>query len=106
MLARVLNRHQACWGILLSCFHFIMTYRLQKQLGLSNALSKRLYLALKARKATFNQQNITLLKLEWFCLCATFIVMPLDSSFLEQICRTSAMDSLVCNMTQHPNNNN
>ena len=51
MSARVLNRREARWNISLSRFDFVITYRPGKQQGLSDALSRRSYLAPRAKEA-------------------------------------------------------
>jgi hypothetical protein len=63
MAARILNRRQARWNMSLSQFDFVITYRPGKQQGLSNALSRRSYLAPKEGEAAYEQQRTTLLKL-------------------------------------------
>ena len=78
MSFRVLNRHQARWNMSLSRFNFVITYRPEKQQGLSDALSRRSYLAPKAGEAAFDQQCRTLLKPELFRLCATIIPVSID----------------------------
>jgi hypothetical protein len=54
--ARVLNCRKACWNILLSRFDFVIIYRPKKQQELSDAFSRRPYLAPKEGKAAYEQQ--------------------------------------------------
>ena len=68
MSARVLNCHQTRWSMSLSSFEFIITYQLGKQQGLSDALCRRSYFALKDRDEAFEQQRTVLLKPEQFHL--------------------------------------
>lgn len=75
MLAWILNRHKVRWNMSLSRFDFIITYRLGKQQGLSNALSRRSYLMPKAGEAVFDQQCMTMLTLEQFWLCTTTLLI-------------------------------
>lgn len=98
--ARVLNRRQARWNMSLSRFDFIITYRPGRQQGLSDALSRRSYLAPKAGDAAFDQQCTTLLQPERFRLYATSMIMPIDADFLEEIREASIADSLVQNAKQ------
>jgi hypothetical protein len=86
MTARVLNRRQALWNMSLSQFDFVITYRPEKQQGLSDALSRRSYLASKEGEATYEQQWTTLLKAEQLRLHTAIISTPVDSSFLDQVC--------------------
>ena len=80
MSAQLLHRRQARWNMSLSRFDFVITYRPKKQQGLSDALSRRSYLAPKAGEAAFDQQCTTLLKPEQFRICAA--VVPFDADFL------------------------
>ncbi len=95
MSARVLNRRQARWNMSLSRFDFCITYRPGKQQGLSDALSRRSYLAPKEGDAAYDQQRTILLKPEQFHLRATAMSVPVDSSFLDQVRTTIATDPLV-----------
>jgi len=102
MSARVLNRRQARWNMSLSRFDFVITYRPGKQQGLSDALSRRSYLAPKAGEAAFDQQCTTLLKPEQFKLCTT--IMPIDDDFLIQVRKATIEDSIAVNIKKHPEN--
>ena len=102
MSARVLNRRQAQWNMSLSRFDFVITYRPGKQQGLSDALSRRSYLAPKAGEAAFDQQCTTLLKPEQFKICAA--VVPFDADFLNQVRATTIEDSIALDIKQHTNN--
>jgi len=80
-----------------SRFYFDNTFWLGKQVKqqrLSDALSRKLYLASKARKATFDQQYKIMLKLEWFRLCATVIPTLVDVDFLDKVCIAIIEDSM------------
>lgn len=88
MSTHVLNRRQARWNMSISHFDFIITYQPRKQQGLSNALSRKSYLAPKEEKTAFDQQRTTLLKPDQFRLRAATMTMPIDSSFLEQVYST------------------
>ena len=92
MSARVLNRRQARWNMSLSRFDFIITYRPGKQQGLSDALSRRSYLAPKVGEAAFDQQCTTLLKPEQFSICTT--VVAIDNDFLDQVRAATVEDSV------------
>ena len=83
--AKVLNQQQAQWSISLSCFNFIITYRLGTQQIRSNALSRRAYLAPKEGDATYDQQRSTLLKPEQLQLKTTHIATSMDVAFLQDI---------------------
>ena len=67
----------------LSRFDFVITYRPGKQKRLSDALSRKSYLAPKAGETTFDQQCTTLLKSEKFWLCAA--IVPINANFLDQV---------------------
>lgn len=84
-LARVLNRPQAQWSMSLSRFEFIITYRPRKQQGLSDALSRRSYLAPKEGDIAFEQQRMVLLKPKEFHLQAMKSTLLVDSTFVKQI---------------------
>jgi hypothetical protein len=103
--ARVLNRRQARWNMSLSRFDFTITYRPGKQQGLSDALSRRSYLAPKAGDVAFDQQYTTLLQPERFRLCATSMALPIDVNFCRDIQIASAEDPLFCRTKQYPDNN-
>jgi hypothetical protein len=64
MSARILNRRQARWSILLSRFNFIIMYRPSSQQGRYDALSRRSYLVSKERSVAYDQQHSVLLKPE------------------------------------------
>jgi hypothetical protein len=83
MTARVLNRRQVRWNMSLSRFSFVITYRLGKQQGLSDALSRRSYLAPKEGEVAYEQQRTTLLKTQQLRLRAAYMSTPVDSSFLD-----------------------
>jgi hypothetical protein len=102
--ARVLNRRQARWNMSLSRFDFTITYRPGKQQGLSDALSRRAYLAPKAGDAAFDQQCTTLLQPERFRLCAMSMALPIDADFHRDIQMASTQDPLFCRTKQHPDN--
>jgi hypothetical protein len=105
MTARVLNRCQIHWNMSLSRFDFVITYRPGKQQGLSHALSKRLYLAPKEGKATYEQQRTTILKAEQLRLHVATMSILVDSSFLDQVCTAPTMDPLVLDIKPRSNNN-
>ena len=102
MTARVLNRRQARWNMSLSRFDFVITYRPGKQQGLSDALSRRSYLAPKAGEAAFDQQCTTLLKPEHFRICA--VVVPIDTDFLDQVRTATIGDSVALEIKKHTDN--
>ena len=102
MSARVLNRRQTRWNMSLSWFDFIITYRPRKQQGLSDALSRRSYLAPKVGEATFDQQCTTLLKPEQFKICTA--VMAIDDNFLNQVRIATMKDFVALNIKQYVNN--
>jgi hypothetical protein len=102
MTARVLNRRQARWNMSLSRFDFVITYRPGKQQGLSDALSRRSYLAPKAGEAAFDQQCTTLLKPEHFRICA--IVGPIDTDFLDQVRTATIGDFVALEIKKRANN--
>ena len=89
----------------LSRFDFIITYRPGKQQGLSDALSRRSYLAPREGEAAYDQQQTILLKPKQFHLRATIMSVPMDPSFIDQICTTSSKDKLVLNIKNRPDNN-
>ena len=60
-------------------FDFVIIYSPGKQQGLSDALSRRSYLAPKVGEATFDQQCTTLLKPKQLKICA--IVVLIDADF-------------------------
>ena len=102
MSARVLNRRQARWNMSLSRFDFVITYRPGKQQGLSDALSRRSYLAPKAGEAAFDQQCTTLLKPEHFRIRAA--VVPIDADFLDQIRTMTIEDSIALEIKKRADN--
>ena len=85
MSTRVLNWRQACWNISLSRFDFGIVRRLEKQQGLSDALSRRFNFIPKEGKGAYDQQRTTLLKSERLCLRTTHVSTPVDTTFLEEI---------------------
>jgi hypothetical protein len=95
MTARVLNRHQAHWNMSLSRFDFVITYRPEKQQGLSDALSRWSYFEPKEGEAAYEQQWTTLLKVEQLRLCATTMSTSVDSSFVDQVRAALTMDPLI-----------
>ena len=101
MTARVLNRRQARWNMSLSRFDFVINYGPAKQQGLSDALSKRSYLAPRAGEATFDQQCMTLLKPEKFRIYG--VVAPIDLDFLNQVRTATIEDSLARDIKQRSN---
>ena len=98
MTARVLNRRQARWNMSLSRFDFVINYRPGKQQGLSDALSRRSYLAPRAGEAAFDQQCTTMLKPEQFRIFAA--VAPIDADFLNQVRTATIEDSLARDIKQ------
>ena len=102
MSARVLNRRQARWNMSLSRFDFVITYRPGKQQGLSDALSRRSYLAPKVGEAAFDQQCTTLLKPEHFRIRAA--VVPIDVDFLDQVCTMTIEDSVAVEIKKRADN--
>jgi len=95
MSARVLNRRQARWSMSLSRFDFKITYRPGKQQGLSDALSRRSYLAPKEGDTSFDQQRTILLKPEHFHLRAMKSTLTVDSIFVKQIQSSMSSDPLI-----------
>ena len=87
----------------LSQFDFVIIYRPGKQQRLSDALSRRSYLAPKAGEAAFDQQCTTLLKLECFCLCATIVPTSIDVNFLDQVRVASIQDNVFLDIKRRPN---
>ena len=102
MSARVLNCRQARWNMSLSRFDFVVTYRPGKQQGLSDALSRKSYLAPRAGEALFDQQCTTLLKPEQFKICAA--VVPVDADFFNQVRAAIIEDSVAFDIKQRSNN--
>ena len=102
MTARVLNRRQARLNMSLSRFDFVITYWPGKQQGLSDALSRRSYLAPKVGEAAFDQQCTTLLKPEQFRICAA--VVPIDADFLNQVRAATLEDSIALDIKQRADN--
>ena len=102
MSARVLNRRQARWNMSLSRFDFVITYRPGKQQGLSDALSRRSYLAPKVGEAAFDQQCTTLLKPEHFRIRAA--VVPIDADFLDQVRTMTIEDSVALEIKKRADN--
>jgi hypothetical protein len=98
MTSRVLNRRQARWNMSLSRFDFVIMYRPGKQQGLSDALSRRSYLAPKIGEAAFDQQCATLLKPEHFRICTVSVQM--DADFLNQVRAATLKDSVAINIKQ------
>ena len=86
----------------LSRFDFVITYRPGKQQGLSDALSRKSYLAPKAGEAAFDQQCTTLLKPEQFKICTA--VVPFDADFLNQVRAATIEDSVALDIKQRANN--
>ena len=82
----------------LSRFDFVITYRPGKQQGLSDALSRRSYLAPKVGEATFDQHCTTLLKPEQFRICV--VVVRIDADFLNQVCAATIEDSIALDIKQ------
>jgi hypothetical protein len=89
----------------LSRFDFVITYQPEKQQGLSDALSRRLYLAQKEKEATYEQQWTTILKVEQLCLCSATVSILVNSSFLDQVRIASTMDPPILDIKRHSNNN-
>lgn len=101
MSARILNRRQARWNMSLSRFDFVITYRPGKQQGLSDALSRRSYLAPKAGEAAFDQQRTIMLKPEHFKIRAA--MTPIDVDFLNQVRAATINDSVALDIKQRVN---
>ena len=80
----------------------MITYKLGKQQGLSDALLRRLYFTPKAGEVTFDQQCMTLLKPEQFKICAA--VVPFDANFFNQVQTATIEDSIALDIKQHTNN--
>jgi hypothetical protein len=85
----------------LSRFDFVITYRPGKQQGLSDALSRRSYLAPKFGEAAFDQQCTTLLKPEQFKIRAT--IATIDANFFNEVHVTTIKDSMALNIKQRAN---
>ncbi len=85
MSAKVLNRQQARWSILLSHFNFVITYRPGSKQIRSDNRSRRAYLAPKKGDATYDQQKITLIKPEQLQLKTVRTSTSVDASFLQDI---------------------
>ncbi|GGS28230.1 hypothetical protein GCM10010252_78010 [Streptomyces aureoverticillatus] len=81
----VLNRRQVRWSMSLSRFEFIITYRSGKQQGLSDALSRCSYFALKEGDAVFEQQRMVLLKSNQFYLQLIKLKLIIDLIFFKQV---------------------
>jgi hypothetical protein len=88
----------------LSRFDFVITYRLGKQQRLSDALSRRSYLAPKKEEAAYEQQRTILLKAEQLRLHTATMSTPVDSSFLDQIRAASTLDPLILDIKRSNNN--
>ena len=82
----------------LSRFDFIITYWLEKQQRLSDALLRRSYLMLKIGEATSNQQCTTLSKPKQFRICVA--VVPIDVDFLDQVRAATLKDSVAFDINQ------
>ena len=106
MSAKVLNRRQARWNILLSRFNFIITYRPQIEQIRSDALSRRAYLAPKEGDAAYDQQLSTLLKSEQLQLITTHITTSMDVAFLQDIRVSLQFDLLASKFKSHSNSSN
>ena len=98
MSVRILNRRQARWNMSLSRFDFVITYRPGKQQGLSDALSRRSYLAPRVGDAAFDQQYTTLLKPEHFQLSAA--ITSIDTNFLNEVRAATIKDSMALDIKQ------
>jgi hypothetical protein len=86
MSAWVLNRCQACWNIILSCFNFMITYRPRFEQCRFDALLRCLYLAPKEGDAANVQQYFVYLKSKWLLLKTVYSTTSMDSTFLKDIC--------------------
>ena len=86
---------------MLSRFDFVIIYRPGKQQGLSNALSRRSYLAPKAGEAAFDQQCTTLLKPEQFKIRTA--VISIDVDFLNEVRAATIEDSVALDIKQRAN---
>jgi hypothetical protein len=105
MTARVLNCRQARWNMLLFWFNFVITYWLEKQQMLFDALSRRSYLVPKEGKAAYEQQRTTLLKVEQLSLRIATMSTPVDSLFFNEVRAASTMDPLVLDIKRCSDNN-
>jgi len=100
MSTRVLNYRQARWNMSLLRFDFSIIYRLGKQQGLSNALSRQSNLMSKMGEEAHDLQRTTLLKPKHLHLRTTHISIPVDFSFLEKVRTTARKNSLVLDIQQ------
>ena len=101
MSAKVLNRRQARWSILLSHFNFIITYRPGSQQVHSDALSRRTYLAPREGDAAYDQQQQTMLKLEQLLLQTVRTTTLVDAAFLQDIRVSLRSDPLALKFKSH-----
>ena len=85
-------------------FNFAVTYRPEKQQGLSDALSRRSYLAPKVGEEAFDQQCTTLLKPEKFKICT--VIVSIDTDFLDRVRAATIEDSVACDIKQRANHDN
>lgn len=88
--------------IVLFWLHCLLTRKTTKVI---NALFKWSYLALKEGDVAYEQQHMTLLKVEQFHLSAATILILVDSSFLDQVREALVMDYLILDIKQHPSKN-
>ena len=106
MSAKVLNRRQARWSILLSRFNFIIIYRPGTQQIRSNALSRRAYLAPKEGDAAYDQQQSILLKPKQLQLRTTHITTSMDVAFPQDIRVSLQSDPLALKFKSHSDSYN
>ena len=88
----MLNRRQDRWAQFLTRFNFKITYRLRKQQGKADALSRRSYLTPHPRELTFDNQKQVILgptRLQ----AMEVLGMPLDSHVIGTICEDFKTDA-------------
>jgi hypothetical protein len=98
MSARVLNRRQARWSMLLFRFDFVITYQLGNLQGKLDALSQRSYLAPKEGDPILDQQKSIVLKPTNFQLKALAMSSSEDASYLKEVQEALQDDPFVENI--------
>jgi hypothetical protein len=84
--ARELNSHQARWAQFLTCFDFIIIYRLEALEVKTDVLSRRSYMTPRLGETAFDHQNQVILGPEYLQIRTTEVLdVPTNSSFLESI---------------------
>ena len=67
MSVKKLNHCQACWALFLSCFNFHIVHKLGSLMKKADTLSRR---PDHKKGVEDDNKDITLLKPEYFCICA------------------------------------